>query len=123
MACLIVTKGQEVGKYFQLGNRTLAGGRDPSREIQIVDPTVSRKHFLIRKDGDGHAIVEMRAKNGIVVNGETYSEKKLADGDEIQVGETTLTYYDDDQPDRTNALEQFRAAGREYREDRTLSGG
>ena len=122
MACLIITKGEQVGKYFQLGNRTLAGGRDPAREIQIVDSTVSRKHFLIRKDGDRHAIIETHAKNGVLVNGQRCAETLLADGDEIQVGDTILTYHVVDQPDRTNALEQPRKAQREFREDRTISG-
>ena len=122
MACLIITKGKETGKYFQLGNRTLAGGRDPAREIQIIDSTVSRKHFLIRKDDDHHVIVETQAKNGIVVNGQPCSEKTLENGDEIGVGETVLTYYAEDQPDRTNALEEYRKAQREFREDRTIGG-
>ena len=122
MACLIITKGKETGKYFQLGNRTLAGGRDPAREIQIIDSTVSRKHFLIRKDDDHHVIVETQAKNGIVVNGQPCSEKTLENGDEIGVGETVLTYYAEDQPDRSNALEEYRKAQREFREDRTIGG-
>ena len=121
MACLIITKGNREGKYFQLGNRPLAGGRDPAREIQIVDPTVSRKHFLIHKQDDRHLIVEAKAKNGICINGQACSEKLLADGDEISVGSTVLTYYIDDQTDRTNAVDQYRAAGRELREDQTIS--
>lgn len=121
MACLIITKGNQEGKYFQLGNRPLAGGRDPAREIQIVDPTVSRKHFLIHKQDDRHLIVEAKAKNGICINGQVCSEKLLADGDEISVGNTVLTYYVDDQTDRTNAVDQYRAAGRELREDQTIS--
>lgn len=122
MACLIITKGEQVGKYFQLGNRTLAAGRDPAREIQIVDSTVSRKHFIIRKAGDRHAIYETKAKNGILVNGERCTDKVLEDGDEIQVGGTVLVYFIADQVDRTNALEQYRNGGRELREDRTMTG-
>ena len=121
MACLIITKGEDVGKHYQLGNRTLAGGRDPAREIQLIDSTVSRKHFIIRKDGDHHVIREMKAKNGVHINGIRCEEKALEDGDEIRVGATTLTYYVEDQPDRTNALNQYRAGQRELREDRTLS--
>ena len=121
MPCLIVTtsQGDHTGKYYKLAKRTLAGGRDPAREIQIPDPMVSRKHFVIRADGDAHRIVEMKAKNGIFVNGEKVTEKELSDGDQIQVGDTVLTYYVDDQPDRTNALNQQRRADREMREDMT----
>jgi pSer/pThr/pTyr-binding forkhead associated (FHA) protein len=121
MACLIITEGEQVGKYFQLGNRTLAGGRDPAREIQIIDPMVSRKHFLIRKEGEQHVIVETKAKNGIFVNGLQVQEKALEDGDEIRVGDTVLKYHVEEEPGRTNALQQFRKADRALREDRTIS--
>ena len=121
MACLIVTEGEQKDKYYQLGNRTLAGGRDPAREIQIVDETVSRKHFLIHKEGAAHVIVEARAKNGLYINGQACSEHVLQDGDVIRVGKTELTYYLEDRPDRSNALEQYRVGDRACREDRTLS--
>jgi pSer/pThr/pTyr-binding forkhead associated (FHA) protein len=121
MACLIIIRGEEQGKYFQLGNRTLAGGRDPAREIQLTDPKISRKHFLIRKTGDRHVIIETRAKNGVFVNGQQYAEKELENGDEITVGETVLRYLVSDQPDHTDALQQFRDGDRRHREDRTIT--
>ena len=121
MACLIIIRGEEQGKYFQLGNRTLAGGRDPAREIQLTDPKISRKHFLIRKAGDRHVIVETKAKNGVFVNGQQHAEKELEDGDEILVGETMLRYLMSDQPDHTDALQQFRDGDRRHREDRTIT--
>lgn len=121
MAYLIITSGQQTGKYFRLGKRTLAGGRDPAREIQIIDPKVSRKHFLIRQDGDHHVIVETKTKNGLLVNDQPCTEKTLRYGDTIQVGQTTMTYHAGQLPDRTNALEQFRKGDRELREDRTIT--
>ncbi len=121
MPCLVITKSptEKVGKYFQLGKRTLAGGRDPAREIQIPDPMVSRKHFLIRSEGDSHVIVETKAKNGVFVNDQKVVEHILADGDRIHVGDTVLVYYVNEDPDRTNALLQQRRADRELREDMT----
>lgn len=121
MACLVITKSptEKPGKYFPLAKRTLAGGRDPAREIQIPDPMVSRKHFLIRSDGEAHVIVETKAKNGVFVNDERVNERTLADGDRIHVGDTELVYYVNEDPDRTNALLQQRRADRELREDMT----
>jgi hypothetical protein len=40
MTCLITIEGKQAGRCSQLGNRTLAGGREPAREIQITDPRV-----------------------------------------------------------------------------------
>ena len=121
MACLIITKGEQQGKYFQLGSRTLAAGRDPSREIQITDSKVSRRHFIVRKQGDRHAVRETNPKNPMLINGQPCGEAVLDDGDEIQVGDTVLTYYLSDQVDRTDALGQYRKGDRAYREDRTIS--
>ena len=122
MACLIITKSPsgQVGVYFQLAKRPLAGGRDPAREIQILDPHVSRKHFVIQTDGEAHLIMEAKARNGIHVNGLKITEKKLVDGDTIQVGETELTYYVSDDPNQTNAVHHFRAVDRSLREDQTM---
>ncbi len=121
MACLIITKGEQEGKHYQLAKRTVACGRDPAREIQITDPKVSRKHFLIRQDDDRHVVLETNAKNGISVNGQRCEEAVLEDGDEIGVGDTILTYFLADDPDRTDAIRQYRAGDRQFREDQTLS--
>ncbi len=123
MASLIIAEGEQAGTHYQLGMRTLTGGRDPAREIQIVDPQVSRKHFQIRGDDPGHVIVEMKSRNGIYINGTKISgQKRLENGDRIQVGNTILVYQEADDPDRTNALNKYRQAGRELREDRTIGG-
>jgi pSer/pThr/pTyr-binding forkhead associated (FHA) protein len=121
MASLIIVEGEQAGAHYQLGKRTLTGGRDPAREIQIVDPQVSRKHFQIRGDDPGHVIVEMKSLNGVHVNGTRISgQQRLQDGDRIQVGNTILIYQETDDPDRTNALNKYRQAGRELRDDRTI---
>ncbi len=123
MASLIVADGELAGTYYQLGKRTLTGGRDPAREIQIVDPQVSRRHFQIRDDDPGHVIIEMKSLNGVYVNGTRISgQQRLQDGDRIQVGNTVLIYQETDDSDRTNALNKYRQTGRELCEDRTVGG-
>jgi pSer/pThr/pTyr-binding forkhead associated (FHA) protein len=98
----------------------LTGGRDPARDIQILDPKVSRRHFQVRKEDDGYLILELKSRNGVYVNGTKVAEKRLKDGDTIQVGDTQLAYFDDDMPDRTDALQQYKKATREAREDLTI---
>lgn len=121
MASLVITDGEQAGAQFKLASRTLAGGRDPTREIQIIDPLVSRKHFLVRKEGDYHIIAETHAKNGVLVNGEKVAQRVLQDGDRIQVGSTQLIYYVDDDPDLSDAVQKQRRADRALREDRTFT--
>lgn len=122
MAHLLITAGPDAGKYFPLANRPLAAGRDPARDIQLLDPKVSRKHFMVRKAGDEFVIVPFRSVNGVILNGEALSDESvLCDRDKIEVGDTTLRFRINDDADRTNALDQQKAAGRQAREDQTIT--
>jgi pSer/pThr/pTyr-binding forkhead associated (FHA) protein len=121
MAALVIINGEQAGSYFQIANRPLTAGRDPARDIQIVDPKVSRKHFQVRKDEETYTIIEFKTTNGVYVNGtKVEGEQVLNDGDQIQIGDTVLGFSLSDDPDRTNALNRFKRADRQVREDRTL---
>lgn len=121
MACLVILNGEQEGKYFQLTKRPLAGGRDPATEVQIIDPKVSRRHFQVRLGDAGYTVRELRSRNGVFVNGKKIEgDHLLSDCDEIRIGDTVLAFYKDDNPERTNALEEHRRASRDLREDRTL---
>ena len=65
MANLLITAGPNAGKYFPLANRPLSAGRDPARDIQLLDPKVSRKHFVVRKAGDEYIIVPFKSVNAV----------------------------------------------------------
>jgi pSer/pThr/pTyr-binding forkhead associated (FHA) protein len=122
MASLFITNGDNAGTHYHIANRPLTGGRDPARDIQIVDPKVSRKHFQIRKDDHDYVIVELKSLNGVYVNGARINkEQTLRDGDEIQAGDTVLAFFVADDPEKTNALNKYKLADRRVREDRTLS--
>ena len=93
MASLNIIQGPQTGTHFELARRPLSVGRDPSRDIQILDPKVSRKHAIIRYEGDNHVIVVSSAKNGIKINGsEIDDHATLNEGDEIRLGDTVLQF-------------------------------
>lgn len=122
MASLLITSGDQAGKYFPLANRPLAAGRDPARDIQILDPKVSRKHFMIRRRGEEYVLAPFKSRNGVLLNGEEVVEEVvLQDRDKIEVGDTTLRFQAVDNPDRTNALEEYKVADRRARDDQTLT--
>lgn len=121
MPSLTIVTGENAGKQFVLAKRPLSVGRDPSRDIQVVDPKVSRKHAMVRPEGEGHAISPAKALNGVIINGaEIEAETALADGDRILLGDTELVYALSDNPDRTNAVHQRKQADRRLRENNTL---
>lgn len=122
MASLTITKGppSQIGKHFIVKHRPLAGGRHPSQEIQLLDPEVSRRHFLIRVEGDDHVISESQATNGVYVNGQRVKEHRLQHGDQIRVGATELVYSRQDEADQTDGVQHQRRGERHLREGGTL---
>lgn len=118
MASIIVTSGTNKGDYYPLGQRTNVVGRDEAVPIQVLDEHVSRKHMQIRfdKDKERYYALDMKSKHGVFVNGSKISEETaLADGDQIQIGQTTLLFTDKDFPDRQSALAHFKKVGERIR--------
>lgn len=67
-------------------------GRSLSAEIRIDDPTVSRRHALIHRDGDTVRLLDDRSLNGVFRNGRRVELDELQDGDTLAVGRFELHY-------------------------------
>ena len=61
-------------------------GRSLSAHVRFDDPTVSRRHALIHREGDSVRILDDRSLNGLYVNGERVDWHELVDGDHITIG-------------------------------------
>ncbi|MCB9894548.1 MAG: FHA domain-containing protein [Planctomycetes bacterium] len=69
--------------------KTMMIGREPPSDLVFQIPTISKRHFQIRKDGDAFMIEDMRSTNGTYLNGLPVHEPvPLRDGDEIVVAIT-----------------------------------
>lgn len=122
MATLTITAGPsaQIGTQFLLKQRPLAGGRHPQQEIQLLDPEVSRRHFLVRAEGDAHIIAETNSANGVFVNGAKISSHTLQEGDQITVGKTVLVYSRQEASPQGDAVQAQRRAERQFRESGTF---
>jgi two-component system, cell cycle response regulator len=98
VAYLIVLAGATVGEMFKVPTGEAVIGRGKRSEIELFDEGVSRAHARILSQGDHVWVEDLGSRNGTFVNGEKVDSKvKLADGDKIQVGRTTIlkfTYHD-----------------------------
>lgn len=66
-------------------------GRSIAADIQLDDPSVSRRHALIVfEPGESLRVLDDRSLNGIFVNGDLVEWGKLADGDELAIGRYRL---------------------------------
>ena len=84
--------GPVEGKTFPLTEDELSLGREPSNQISLLDSLVSRRHCLIRKDGDGFLLKDLDSRNSTFVNNLPVKERLLADGDQIRVGKSIFVF-------------------------------
>lgn len=121
MAILTIMIGDQIGTTFDLASRPLSLGRAPSRDIQITDPKVSRKHAVIRPVDGHHAITPTKATNDILINGQPiHSETVFQDGDELTLGDTVARFSTGHAADATNAVHHRKIADAQARDARTM---
>ena len=80
------------GKRVSVGEDPVAIGRMPECDIVLADHNVSRRHAEVRRQDGGFVVVDLGSTNGTKVNGAGVRERRLADGDEITVGASTLRF-------------------------------
>lgn len=85
------------GRRFPLTAAVTTLGRDPSADIVLDDPGVSRRHAEVRISNDGpHLQVVVRdlgSTNGTYLNGDQVGSEELRDGDRLTMGRSTLTFH------------------------------
>jgi pSer/pThr/pTyr-binding forkhead associated (FHA) protein len=118
MASIIITSGQQKGRYLPLGRRTNVIGRAESLPMQILDDMVSRKHLRIRylQETSEHCAEDMDSKHGVFINSRKITEPTvLKEGDLILIGQTNLLFTEEDIDSRESALEHYKKAGERQR--------
>lgn len=90
---LLVIAGPSKDSTIVLPDGEATIGRDPANVVAIVDPSVSRKHCLLRREEDGRfQIRDMDSRNGTLVNGLPVKEQLLRHGDEIATGDSAFLF-------------------------------
>jgi hypothetical protein len=85
---LVLPDGRRVG----IADEVVTIGRLPECAVVLDDPNVSRRHAQLRREGAEVVLVDLGSTNGTKVNGVTVREHRLAPGDVISVGTTTLRF-------------------------------
>jgi len=109
---LIQISGRETGQMYHLTGRTMKLGRDPTCQITLEDPHISRNHAeIICRSPTEIIIRDIGSTNGVFVNGKRITEQLLTDGDKILIG--TRLYFKfcyQDAVDQNYQQNLFRAA-------------
>jgi signal transduction histidine kinase len=89
---LLVIKGADEGKQFELAEPVVTLGREASNLIRLHDTEVSRRHAEIRITEGGAQIVDCGSANGTYVNNHKVTHAQLAGGDRVTLGQTILVF-------------------------------
>ena len=87
---LLVTEGPVKGARYTPTEAGLKLGRASSCDIAITDPALSRNHCLFELRDEAIWVTDLASANGTEVNGEAVTEKQLALGDRVVVGDSVI---------------------------------
>jgi pSer/pThr/pTyr-binding forkhead associated (FHA) protein len=98
MAVLRSDSGQE----FRVADRSMSLGRDLTCDLALVnDSKISRSHAEIRMVDQQWILSDLGSRNGTMVNHRRIRQHPLRGGDEIQLGDTTLVFVAEHDPNAT----------------------
>jgi signal transduction histidine kinase len=89
---LILIKGTDEGKQFELTQPAHTVGRDSTSSIRLVDTEVSRRHAEFRLVNGAWHVVDVGSANGTFVNGQAVKDAALQPGDRVQIGQSILVF-------------------------------
>ena len=95
MPKLIVLKGADAGKQFDLTDVAVTIGRHSGNAVPLHDDKISRRHLEIRPSSTGFQLVDLGSGNGTLVNGRAVKLVDLRSGDQIAAGDTVLVFAAD----------------------------
>ena len=111
MARLQNRSGDRVAHELTAEPATL--GRDDDCDIVVDDPQVSRRHARVEVEGSQWRVVDLKSRNGTFVNNHRVTSASLRSGDDVRIGQTTLTFHTSEDPRATIPAGQGGAEGLE----------
>ena len=73
---------------------TFAIGRHPRNDLVLKDPRISSFHCRIELEGDRYALIDLKSRNGTLLNGARIDRAVLKPNDQIQLGSTKVSYLE-----------------------------
>jgi adenylate cyclase len=100
MATFLVHKADDDTQIVKLEKQHITLGRREDNDIILDDMFVSRKHAEVDRKGVFYYIQDKQSRYGTFVNGLRITETRLDYGDEIQLGNTVVTFVDENKLDQ-----------------------
>ena len=97
---LVVLSGPDIGKTFLLTKERYRIGKDPSSDIVLNDPTVSRQHVVLDVREDSVLATDVGSRNGSFCEGMRFSELEIRPGASLTLGTLELKLLPEDARER-----------------------
>jgi predicted component of type VI protein secretion system len=109
---IIILEDEAVAKEIELDKQQMVIGRDAVNDIQLSDPSVSRRHAMLTCALDEYFIEDLGSTNGTLLNDKEITKHILKSGDLLQLGDYVLRfersevaeYLPDDDPEKTQII-------------------
>jgi MoxR-like ATPase len=92
MAKIVFGSGPHRGQEVDVSDSGITLGRSSNASVCIDDPLLSGEHLTIKAQNETWLAVDLNSANGTRVNGEEIKERELQGGEEIQVGDTLISF-------------------------------
>ncbi|HVX46971.1 MAG TPA: FhaA domain-containing protein [Mycobacteriales bacterium] len=87
---VLVVEGTERRYPIRPGSTLIGRGQDA--DVRLADTGVSRRHAVVRFDGNAAVVEDLNSTNGTVVNGQRIRTWRLQSEDAIRVGHTVVVF-------------------------------
>lgn len=94
-AFLIVQRGEDIGRRFDLDTAQLTIGRGADNDFVLNDPMVSRYHAVLKRQGSRHTLIDLGSSNPVVVNDQALepgTPQQLSHRDVVFIGKTVFSF-------------------------------
>jgi Nif-specific regulatory protein len=104
---LAAIAGKLQGTVFNISDSPAIIGRETAAALCIPDPSVSRRHSVIEREGDDLVIADLDSLNGTFVNDVPVRRRSLEHGDRIRIGDSQFLFllHDGDVPSKSSEVE------------------
>lgn len=92
MPALHVQSGDDEVRVIEIADRATSVGRADDNDVVLAEQKASRRHCTFRPFAGGWRVVDEQSSNGTWLGGKPVLAARLQPGDEIEIGETVITF-------------------------------
>ncbi len=98
LVLLYAPRFEELAAAYPFFTSEIIVGREATCSVCIPDQAVSRSHVRIFLEDDDWILRDLSSRNGTIVNGRYVSDHRLADRDEIRIGDAIFKFVQEGAP-------------------------